>query len=161
MHRLYKKEKLCGRTAVEALFVPNAEERGIHSALAYPLRMVWRHNARRHNDADIRFVITVPKRRLRHAVDRVTTRRRIREAYRLLRPQSPLRQEMESTRRLDVAFVYVGNGLEPYARIRRAMQRLLSRLPSAESLAATTATISEKDSTSAGLENPAAESAQK
>ena len=86
--RLYKKEKLCGQLAVEALFDRTNPEIG--SALAYPLRMVWLPNPRRHNDADIRFAIVVPKRRLRHAVDRVTMRRRIREAYRLSRPVSPL-----------------------------------------------------------------------
>lgn len=133
--RLYKKEKLCGDTAVEALFAPGATERGGGSALVYPLRMVWLPNPGRHNDADIRFAITVPKKRLRHAVDRVTVRRRIREAYRLNRPNDPIRTNggeetrQHATRRLDVAFVYVANNPEPYARIERAMRRLLDKLP--------------------------------
>lgn len=125
--RLYKKEKLCGQLAVEALFDRTDPEVG--SALAYPLRMVWLPNPRRHNDADIRFAIVVPKRRLRHAVDRVTMRRRIREAYRLSRPVSPLAQNSPVSRRLDVAFVYVADTLQPYARIDRAMRRLLAQLP--------------------------------
>lgn len=125
--RLYKKEKLCGQLAVEALFDRTNTEVG--SALAYPLRMVWLPNPRRHNDADIRFAIVVPKRRLRHAVDRVTMRRRIREAYRLSRPVSPLAQNSPVSRRLDVAFVYVADTLQPYARIDRAMRRLLAQLP--------------------------------
>ncbi len=137
-HRLYKKEKLCGTLAVEALFARDAAERGVNSALAYPLRMVWLENTRRHNDVDIRFVITVPKRRLRHAVDRVTMRRRIREAFRLSRPIDPIAAhrivdaetgEVPKTRRLDVAFVYVANGLEPYSRIEHSMRRLLAKLP--------------------------------
>jgi len=132
-HRLYKKEKLCGTLSVDALFDPAAKADGtVASALAYPVKMLWRHNPSRHNDVDVRFVITVPKRRLHRAVDRVTMRRRIREAYRLTRPTPPVGVAGTGntmSRRLDVAFVYVGNNLEPYARVARAMKRLLNTLP--------------------------------
>ncbi len=78
--RLYKREKLCSVTAIENLF---ARKEGNGSAMAYPLRAVWRVSER--NGASIQFLISIPKKRLRHAVDRVTMRRRVREAYRLNR----------------------------------------------------------------------------
>ena len=115
--RLYKKEKLCSQIAINQLFEP---DNGAHVMLAYPLRAVWRENPRRHSDAPIQFLITVPKKRLRHAVDRVKVRRRVREAYRLQHQQLEPRDV-----KIDIAFVYVGKGIVEYAQIARAMRRLL------------------------------------
>ena len=117
--RLYKKEKLRSVVAIEQLF---GTGRGAEFArLCYPLRVVARRNPRRSSDAPIAFLISVPKKRLRHAVDRVTVRRRVREAYRLRHQDYALEEGV----RLDVAFVYVGNKPESYEIISRAMGRLL------------------------------------
>lgn len=115
--RLYKKEKLCSHTAVDSLFDP-ASAAGTHRAIAFPLRAVWRLNDSRRADC-AQFLIMVPKRRLRHAVDRVKMRRRIREAYRLNRHLIP------ADMRADIAFVYIAQELRPYADVARAMTRLL------------------------------------
>lgn len=123
--RLYKKEKLCSTVAIEQLF---SRSGAVRSALAFPVRAVWRQNAKRHSDAPVAFVISVPKKRLRHAVDRVAMRRRIREQYRLLRPEFFPDALPEGQRPLHVAFIYVASNLEPSLRIRQAMQRLLPRL---------------------------------
>ena len=72
--RLYKKQRLCSPTAIEALFARTPDCSG---ALAYPLRAVWRPDPGRRSDSPLAFVIVVPKRRLRHAVDRVRMRRLI------------------------------------------------------------------------------------
>lgn len=69
-------------------------------------------------------MISVPKKRLRHAVDRVTMRRRIREAYRLLRDAHP----MPEGARFDVAFIYVDSSLQPYSKVASAMEKMLSRI---------------------------------
>ena len=119
--RLYKKEKLCSAVAVEQLFMRGS---GAYRALEYPLRAVWRHNQRRSSDAPIAFLITVPKKRLRHAVDRVLMRRRIREAYRLNRNAVNLPRDA----RLDLALIYVGDKPLPYASVAAAMVRLLNIL---------------------------------
>lgn len=72
--------------------------------------------------ADVQFLVSIPKRRLRKAVDRVVMRRRVREAYRLnrhlLNVESPV----------NVVFIYVASEVLPYSRIESAMRRLLSRL---------------------------------
>lgn len=119
--RLYKKEKLCSTVAVEQLFMRGSDTTG---ALDYPLRAVWRPNPRRHSDAPVAFLISVPKKRLRHAVDRVAMRRRIREAYRLQRHLYP----MPPGTRLDLAFVYVADRLMPYTAVHAAMGKLLARM---------------------------------
>ena len=126
--RLYKKEKLCSQIAISQLFGPESRQPDnagqIHSAIAYPLRCVWRENPRRSSDAPVQFLISVPKKRLRHAVDRVLMRRRPREAFR------PLHHDHQPAegRRIDVAFIYIANGTEPYARVARAMSRLLKAI---------------------------------
>ncbi len=86
--------------------------------------MVARPNPGRSSDAPVAFLISVPKKRLHHAVERVTMRRRIREAYRL----NHLSYALPEASRLDVAFVYVADRLCPYAGIERAMKKLLEAL---------------------------------
>lgn len=121
--RLYKKEKLRGEIAIGALFPrPGSPEAdAVGKAIAFPVRAVWRLNGRSSSDCP-RFLVMVPKRRLRHAVDRVRMRRLIREAYRLNRDLIP------RDAKLDVAFVYVDSSLRPYAEIEASMRRLLKKI---------------------------------
>ncbi len=123
--RLYKKEKLCSAVAIEILFSRGS---GAKSALAYPVRAVWRHNPRRRSDAPVAFVVSVPKKRLRHAVDRVAMRRKIREAYRLCRPNFP----MPEGARIDLAFIYVADRLTDYATVARGVERLMAQVQATE-----------------------------
>lgn len=128
MPRLYKKQKLCSKIAIEALFAKSGPD--VVSCLAFPLRAAWRPNPSRSSDAPIQFMISVPKRRLRHAVDRVKMRRRIREAFRLSHQLYPLPEDA----RIDVAFVYIDNSLQPYAKVERAMHKLLAAMSGADPL---------------------------
>lgn len=116
---LCKADKLCSATAIAMLF-GSADS---YAALSYPLRVVSRPNAGRRSGGDVAFMITVPKKRLRHAVDRVKMRRRIREAYRLLRHNYPI-----ECCRCDIAFVYVASTLTDYNIVSTAMERLLAKL---------------------------------
>lgn len=119
--RLYKIEKLCSETAISRLFARS--DREVHTALVYPLRVAWRVDDKR--DVRVpRFLVSVPKKRLRHAVDRVTMRRRVREAYRLNRDLMP--RDLP----VDMAFIYVADKLLPYSRVETAVRRLLSELNS-------------------------------
>ncbi|MDO4320775.1 MAG: ribonuclease P protein component [Bacteroidales bacterium] len=119
--RLYKKEKLRSAVAIDQLFSRGS---GAFSAIAYPLRAVWRNNPRRKSDAPVAFVISVPKKRLRHAVDRVAMRRKIREAYRLARPE----YTMPEGTRIDLAFVYVADRLTDYASVSHAVEKLMTKV---------------------------------
>lgn len=120
--RLYKIEKLCSPVAIESLFSRGACG-ATSSAIAYPWRVVWRVDTERHTGV-ARFLISVPRKRLRHAVDRVKMRRRCREAYRLSRDLLPAGVD------LDIAFVYIADSVLPYARSTSAVRRLLSRIAS-------------------------------
>ncbi len=118
---LYKKEKLCSPRAVEILFGPGGAD---FSHLVYPLRAVAMRDSRRKSDAPVAFLISVPKKRLRHAVDRVLMRRRIREAYRLGHQQYTLPEGL----RVDLAFVYVADRVKSYRSVEKAVQRILSAM---------------------------------
>lgn len=119
-YRLPKAHRLCSHTAVELLF---DRESGSRVAVSYPLRAVWRHNEGRTTPgAPAQFMITIPKKRLRHAVDRVTMRRRIRESYRLNHGDFAVAVPT------DIAFIYLADTLQPYARVESAMRQLLARI---------------------------------
>lgn len=117
--RLYKIEKLCSETAISRLFARNDSE--VSSTLSYPLRLAWRIDGQRTVTVP-RFLVSVPKKRLRHAVDRVTMRRRIREAYRLNR--DIIARDLP----VDLVFIYVADSLLPYDKVQSAMRRLLGRV---------------------------------
>ncbi|MCM1336973.1 MAG: ribonuclease P protein component [Candidatus Amulumruptor caecigallinarius] len=118
--RLYKREKLCSRTAIETLFARDASAPGLCSFLAYPLRAVWRIAA--DGAPEPQFLISVPKRRLRHAVDRVRIRRLVRESWRLHREAIP------NVAGLQLGLVYVATGLSDYRHVERALLRILAKV---------------------------------
>lgn len=122
--RLYKKEKLCSSVAIDALFLPSSRLGGeCMSAMAYPWRAVWRVNTGRRSGIGCpQFLISVPKKRLRRAVDRVAMRRRMREAYRLNR------NLIAPDRPIDIAFIYVGSGLTSYSDAVRSVHKILAKI---------------------------------
>ena len=124
--RLYKKEKLCSVTAINNLFA--IRQRDISprqgALIAYPLRMVWNANENRTKPSGIQFLISIPKKKLRHAVDRVAMRRRVREAYRLNRHLIALPAGISA---LDIAFIYVADRKTDSQRIHASMTKLLQR----------------------------------
>lgn len=125
---LGKAHKLCSATAIEHLFNGRG---GSHSTLCYPLRAVWGDEPpamHREGTEKVMFLISIPKKRLRHAVDRVTMRRRVREAYRLLRPAIVPPKEEDSEPTIHLAFLYVANQTEPFDRVQKAVERILRKI---------------------------------
>ncbi len=123
-YKLNKDEKLCSRTAVDTLFHEGK------SLMAFPLRAAYRLRPRdeRH---PVQFLISIPKKRIRKAVNRVLLRRRTREAYRLNRGELLL-GPLESTGwGVDIAFVYLDTTPAPYEVINEKMTQLLNRIAAA------------------------------
>lgn len=118
--RLYKFEKLCSKNAVDGIFAHG------QSAIAYPLRTAYRF--RPAEDACARFLITVPKKKIRKAVDRVLLRRRIREAYRLTRREMLHPALLQAGIGVDIAFIYLDNENADFDTIKARMSTLLGRI---------------------------------
>ena len=108
---LPKSERLCGKTAVAALF-----ERG-KSIQGTCLRCRY---LRREDSAPSRIVVSVPKRHFKRAVKRNLLKRRIRESYR--------RQKALLGMGVDVLFIYTSREVLPYETIFADMTVLLSDL---------------------------------
>lgn len=129
-----KSERLRHRTLVEALF------REGESLYDYPLRLTWRcvdekalaesfRDTVPEGIAPLQMMVTVPKKKRRHAVDRVRMRRVVRESYRLRRRE--VRRIVEQTpgiRTLSLAFIYIATENLPMAMVDKKMARLLERL---------------------------------
>lgn len=122
-YKLKKDEKLCHRTSVQMLFGEGK------SLMAFPLRAAYRLRPR--GEHPVQFLISIPKKRVRKAVGRVTLRRRVREAYRLNRREL-LQQPLEQTGwGVDIAFVYLDSNLAPYSVINEKVISLLTRIAQA------------------------------
>ena len=76
-----------------------------------------------------RFLISIPKKRIRHAVRRVLLRRRTREAYRLNR--NLLEPVASQGTTVLIGFNWVANDERDYATIERSMQELLNKIATA------------------------------
>ena len=131
--RLYKIEKLRSEIAIGQLF--DRSNPAAQSVMAYPLRAVWTVNSSRLAAMETpsetsrrkvvpcpQFLVSIPKKKLRHAVDRVQMRRRVREAYRLNRHLIP--KDLP----LDIAFIYVATEVLPYAEVLKGVTRILTRI---------------------------------
>ena len=122
-NKLNKDEKLCSRTAVNRLFDEGK------SLMAFPLRAAFR--VRPQGDHPVQFLISIPKKRIRRAVMRVTLRRRVRECYRLSRHQLLTPALNRSEWGVDIAFVYLDNTPAPSQVIQEKMAHLLERIAQA------------------------------
>jgi ribonuclease P protein component len=120
---LRKNEKLRSRTAINRLFDEGK------SLMAFPLRAAYR--LREPGENNVQFLVTIPKKRIRKAVNRVTLRRRVRESYRLARREllTPVLEQHGAG--VDIAFVYLDSTPAPYSVIQEKMASLLTRIAQA------------------------------
>ena len=73
-----KEERIVSNLLIETLF----EKSNSQSLTAYPLRAVYLKTEHREGCAPVQLLISVPKKKFKHAVDRNRVKRQIREAYR-------------------------------------------------------------------------------
>ncbi len=119
-YKLHKEEKLCSRTAINNLFDEGK------SLMAFPLRAAYR--LRPSGQQPVRFLISIPKKRIHKAVERVLLRRRTRESYRLNRNQLLVPALQQADCGVDIAFVYLDKTPAPYQVIDEKMISLLERI---------------------------------
>jgi ribonuclease P protein component len=115
-----KSERLCSRILIDRLF--QGESRSVS---AYPIRGVIATTEEK--EPGISILISVPKKRFHHAVDRNRVKRQIREAYRKHKSQLT-EQAMQSNKNLLLAFIYVSDKIENTNHIEKRMVRLLEKI---------------------------------
>lgn len=114
-HKLSKSDRLCSRKAIEELF------KGGHKSMsAYPIRAVFMPSG----TAETRLLVSVPKRCLKHAVDRNRVKRQVREAYRLNKALLHLPEAMG----LNIALLWTSNELFPTKAVTAKVCNLLQRI---------------------------------
>lgn len=117
--RFRKSERLCSRTLIRQLFSPQGK-----SLAAYPLRVVWMP-VETAGEVRVQVMVSVSKRRLRHAVDRNRAKRLVREAYRL---NKHLLLDKLGDRRLAVVFLWLPTDTRSFAEVEAKMRNLLVRV---------------------------------
>lgn len=128
-----KGERLRHKTLVDGLFHDGK------TLYDYPLRVTYRvlgadelEKSFRDRVPDkiglLQMMITIPKKKLRHAVDRVRMRRVIREAYRLHRLDLRDIAQASCVRNVSMAFIYLQSEKADYSVIEKKMKKLLSKI---------------------------------
>lgn len=114
-----KQERLVSRKRIDMLFS------GSRSVVAYPLRAVYINKVRAGEDA-VQLLISVPKKRFHHAVDRNRVKRQIREAYR--KNKWLIYDALPADKQLLLAFVWLSDRHLPSAEVEHRVVSLLQRV---------------------------------
>ena len=116
-----KSERLSLKNDIDNLF------RSGQSFLSYPLRIVYLSvPENKTSETSISVLISVPKKRIKHAVGRNRIKRIIRETYRLNKDAK------SNQKSLHIAFMYISNEILPYKNIEKAMIKALKKLQEQE-----------------------------
>lgn len=128
---LKKAERLCSKKTIEALF-----EGGHKSMSAYPIRAVFMPIAEDAADAEslgtsssaghTQLLISVSKRRFKHAVDRNRVKRQLREAYRL--NKHLLLDKLPEGTHLAIAFLWLSGEHFKSEVVHSKVRKLLMRI---------------------------------
>lgn len=120
---LTKDERIYLRSELSELFA----SRG--SFVCYPFRVLYKEVPRQ--DHPIKMMVSVPKKRLKRAVDRNLIKRLTRETYRLHKSQ--LQESIPPETTLLIGFIYLKEKLSRYSTIERAMEQVVSKVQSIQS----------------------------
>ena len=97
------------------------------SFISYPLRIIYMSDSGVDSpEPGISVLVSVPKKRIKHAVKRNRIKRLIRESFRL--NKDALTNHEQNHKRLCIAFMYVCNDVLPYTDIEKAMLKALKKI---------------------------------
>ena len=117
-----KQELIVSRRLIEMLFGGGQSL----SMAAYPLRAVYMLKERQEGETPVQLLVSVPKKKFKHAVDRNRVKRQVREAYRyhkqLLTSVLPANQQML------LAFVWLSDEHRPSSEIEGRVVSLIKRI---------------------------------
>ena len=117
-----KQERIVSNRLIETLFGKGDS----HSLLAYPLRAVFLQTVHQEGCAPVQILISVPKKRFKHAVDRNRVKRQIREAYR--HHKQLLDGIAAEDKQLLIAFIWLSDKHCQTKEVERRITALLHRI---------------------------------
>jgi ribonuclease P protein component len=117
-----KKERIVSNKLMETLF-----EKGDSQAVtAFPLKAVYLPIDRPQGGTPAQVLISVPKKRFKHAVDRNRIKRQIREAYR--QHKGTIYESIATDKQLLVALIWLSDKHYASAEVERRVSRLLQKI---------------------------------
>jgi ribonuclease P protein component len=123
-YTLDKSERLCSKKLIERLFGG-----GNKSFPAFPLRVVYMPLAPEENTADASILISVPKKRFKHAVKRNQVKRQVREAYRLNKHiLLDALKAQETPTSMILAFIWLDNKIHSTEEVAYKVKKLLMHI---------------------------------
>jgi ribonuclease P protein component len=117
-----KQERIVSTRLIEMLFGKGDSQ----SLTAFPLRVVYLLTAHQDNCAPVQILISVPKKKFKHAVDRNRVKRQIREAYR--HHKQILDGTVAEEKQLMIAFIWLSDRHCPSSVIEKKMVGILQRI---------------------------------
>lgn len=115
-----KKEHLCGEIRISKLYTEGK------AFIVYPLRIVYMTSPEQ-LDVSIKALVSVPKKRFKHAVDRNRLKRLMREAYRLNKMDISKIIEQKNIH-MQIAFNYVADKMVDFETMNEKMQIALRKI---------------------------------
>lgn len=117
-----KQERMVSRQLIELLFNGGSSR----SMAIFPLRIVYVTRERPQDGAPVQLLVSVSKKRFKHAVDRNRVKRQLREAYR--RHCHLLHEALPDDKQLLVACVWLSDRHEGSATIEQKLLTLIQRV---------------------------------
>lgn len=114
-----KSERIVSQKQIDALFTGS----GSHSKAAFPVRAVYIIKEREAGREPVQLLLSVPKKRFKHAVDRNRIKRQLREAYR--HHKHLVIDAMPADKAVDLAFIWLSPSHLPSADVEKCVIALL------------------------------------
>lgn len=127
MNKFPKQERLTSQREIALLFSRKCSR----SVSIYPLRLVWCESIYDlHPEIPIKVGFIIPKKRIKKAVLRNKIKRRIKEAYRHMKPELYAFLKQKELH-ISMVIIYTGSSPEDYHSIHEKLTQLIQKLQAA------------------------------